>query len=624
MGYQNYKERGRRKRRPAFLVAGVALLLLAAYYANHQSSAPPAKPTAGVAMKAIDRAAKKLVGPQHHFVPLARTALKVRTLINQGHFQQAGRIINGVLGRSRIEGWHFTPFARFIVDVPEPSNAHFQQRLTTWVAQDPHAATPYLVRSLYFFDTAWIARGYGFANHILPHNAARFGKDIAAATADCVTAIDRDPQDPYPRYLALKILKTEGDGQDMRALFQQSIQLFPTYYPLYAVRLGALEPKWGGSLAAMQAFVSRYAGPAAPTSPLKMLYLKLYAEFLGTPAIMCPTTSKIQKLCTTYVLGHLITPALQRHVHTLITTYGPTAPLPFVIKAGGILNNMVYEDSTGAYVGPLLQSFSTALGADDALVTGHNRRHNFMVDKLAAMVWYDQRQFHNAKRLLQRALADLGRTHFPTQSEKNRVRARLYHDLAYVYDYTHHYRKLIIYQRAADILTGTGSSNLECATLFKLGYYEATIKACTRQIDNDGTRQALYWRARAYQVTGHTVKALHDFRRVADSQSRFRAPSALNISVIYGNENRLHSMLRVLNRYSYLYKPVLEHKEDIAIAYNNRCYAEMHLGLLHRALADCTASLRFGNLPDAYAKQQEIMRRLKARPVAPAEPLRSA
>ena len=624
MGYHNNKEKGWRKGRTAIMVAGVGLLVIAAYYGTHRSAAPSAEPAASATMKTIDRAARTLVGPQHHFVPLARKALKVRALINRGHFNQAGRIIGGVLQRSRIEGWHFTPFARFIVNVPEPSNTHFQQRLTTWVAQDPHAATPYLLRSLYFFDTAWIARGYGSANHILPQNAARFEKDISAAAADCVTAIDRDPQDPYPRYLALKILKTEGDGQDMRTFFQQSIQRFPTYYPLYAVRLGALEPKWGGSLAAMQAFVSRYAGPAAFTSPLKMLYLKLYSEFLGIPAIMCPTTPKLQKLCTTYVLTHLITPALQRHVHTLITTYGPTAPLPFVLKAGDILNNMVYEDTTGAYVGPLLQSFSTALGADDALVTGPKRQHNFMVDKLAAMVWYDQGQFSNAKRLLQRALADLGRTRFPTRGEKDRVRAGLYHDLASVYSYTHHYRKLLIYQRAADILTGADSSNIECATLFKLGYYEATIKACTRQIHNGGNRQALYWRARAYQMTGRTRKALHDFRRVADSQSRFRAPSALNISVIYGNENRLHSMLRVLNRYSYLYKPVLEHKEDIAIAYNNRCYAEMRLGLLHRALADCTASLRFGNLPDAYAKQQEIMRRLKARPVAPAKPLRSA
>lgn len=605
------------------MVTCATVLAIMAYHRIHRPAAPLPKPTASAEMGAIRRAAEKLAGPRHHFVPLARTALKVRALINKGDFREAGRIIAGVLRRSRIEGWHFSPFARFIISVPEPGNALFGQRLTTWITEDPNAATPYLVRSLYYYDTAWIARGHGFADHILPQNAALFGKEIAIAATDSMIAIDQDPQDPYARYLALKILKSEGDSQDMRAVFQRSIQRFPTYYPLYAVRLGALEPKWGGSLVAMQTFVSRYAGSAAPTSPLRMLYLKLYATFLGTPAIICPTTPKMQKLCTAYVLSRLITPALQRRVHALIAVNGPTASLPFILKAGAILNNMIYQDATGAYVGPLLQSFATALGADDALVTGPHRRHNFMVDKLAAMVWYDQGQFHNAKHLLERALADLRQTRFPTQDVKDRVRARIYHDLAYVYRYTNHYRKAIIYQRAADILTGTGSSNIECATLFKLGYYAADIRACTRQVHNGGNRQALYWRARAYQMMGQAVQALQDFRRVADSQSRFRASAAIDISVIYGNENRLHSMLRVLNRYSYLYEPALAHKEDIAIAYNNRCYAEMHLGLLHRALADCTASLRFGDLPDAYAKQQEIMHLLKAQSV-PAEPLRSA
>ena len=623
MGHQKNKNLGWRIGRSAFMAAYATVLAITAYYWIHHSSAQPPKPTASVEMGTIKRAAEKLVGPRRHFAPLARTALRVRTLINKGDFKEAGRIIGGVLRRSRIEGWHFSPFARFIIDVPEPSNALFGRRLTTWIAEDPKAATPYLVRSLYYYDTAWVARGHGFADHILPQNAARFGKEIAIAAADSMIAIDQDPQDPYARYLALKILKSEGDSQDMRAVFQRSIRRFPAYYPLYAVRLGALEPKWGGSLAAMQTFVSRYAGSAAPTSPLRVLYLKLYAAFLNTSAIICPTTPKMQKLCTTYVLSRLITPALKRHVYTLIAVNGPNAPLPFVLKVGAILNDMIYQDANGAYVGPLLQSFATALGADDALVTGRHRRHNFMVDKLAAMVWYNQGQFHNAKNLLERALADLRQTRFPTESAEDRVRANLYHNLAYVYSYTHHYRKVIIYQRAADILTGIGSSNIECAILFKLGYYAADIRACTRQVHNGGNRQALYWRARAYQMMGQAVQALQDFRRVADSQSRFRASAAIDISVIYGNENRLHSMLRVLNRYSYLYEPALAHKEDIAIAYNNRCYAEMHLGLLHRALADCTASLRFGDLPDAYAKQQEIMHLLKAQSV-PAEPLRSA
>ena len=38
----------------------------------------------------------------------------------------------------------------------------------------------------------------------------------------------------------------------------------------------------------------------------------------------------------------------------------------------------------------------------------------------------------------------------------------------------------------------------------------------------------------------------------------------------------------------------------------------MELGDLQKALEDCTASLRYGSLPDAYRKQQELVKRLKA------------
>jgi len=37
----------------------------------------------------------------------------------------------------------------------------------------------------------------------------------------------------------------------------------------------------------------------------------------------------------------------------------------------------------------------------------------------------------------------------------------------------------------------------------------------------------------------------------------------------------------------------------------------MQLGELQQALDDCTTSLRFGSLPEAYAKQQDLLKTLK-------------
>ena len=60
-----------------------------------------------------------------------------------------------------------------------------------------------------------------------------------------------------------------------------------------------------------------------------------------------------------------------------------------------------------------------------------------------------------------------------------------------------------------------------------------------------------------------------------------------------------------------------EGKHNLSIGYNNRCYAYMQLGEYQKALDDCTTSLKYDNLPDAYQKQQELIKKLSPTPAAP-------
>jgi hypothetical protein len=39
----------------------------------------------------------------------------------------------------------------------------------------------------------------------------------------------------------------------------------------------------------------------------------------------------------------------------------------------------------------------------------------------------------------------------------------------------------------------------------------------------------------------------------------------------------------------------------------------MQLGKLNEALDDCTASLKYGAIPDAFSKQQELVKRINAK-----------
>jgi tetratricopeptide (TPR) repeat protein len=108
---------------------------------------------------------------------------------------------------------------------------------------------------------------------------------------------------------------------------------------------------------------------------------------------------------------------------------------------------------------------------------------------------------------------------------------------------------------------------------------------------------------------------VEEFNVVADSQDHhFRTSAAIDISVIYGNRKDMPSMLESLNRHAYLFDEKGQKKEDLAISYNNRCYAQMQLGRLQEALADCEVSLRYGNLPDAYQKYQELLKKVRPAP----------
>jgi tetratricopeptide (TPR) repeat protein len=140
------------------------------------------------------------------------------------------------------------------------------------------------------------------------------------------------------------------------------------------------------------------------------------------------------------------------------------------------------------------------------------------------------------------------------------------------------------------------------------------MRACTQAIREDQSRNlnALYWRGMTYQELGNMDEALADLSAVADSEADFRTQASIAMSMIYFNRKDTQSALDVLIKYKYLYDPNTQRKDDLAVSYNNRCYAFMELGDLKKALEDCTESLKYGSLPDAYRKQQELIKRLKA------------
>lgn len=142
--------------------------------------------------------------------------------------------------------------------------------------------------------------------------------------------------------------------------------------------------------------------------------------------------------------------------------------------------------------------------------------------------------------------------------------------------------------------------------------FEAAIANTKAIEDQPSDMTSRYWRGVIYRGQGRIDEALRDLTDVAGFQSNARTSAVLAMSMIYFKGNDEKAALDVLNKYEFIYDPNMSSKADVAVSYNNRCYAYMQLGDFNEALKDCTASLKFGSLPDAYSKQQELLQRLKS------------
>lgn len=564
----------------------------------------------------LNKESEILIGGPRHYTPTRDKAQTVRLAIMRGDFATAEKVMREALQQSKVGNWDFDPFTKLITKVPHPGNDAFLKHLDEWAAREGKSDMPYLLRALYYHLTGWMVRGGHFASDVQAEHLKLFREYNQRARADVLEAVRRDGRNPYSRYLWLRILMNEGDSRELQAAFANSIQSFPDYYSLYSVRLNSLSPKWGGSIRRMYAFVDKYAGVAGPHSPLMMLYVQLYADLLNTAAISCRQDGTVDMNdCVTHAMSQLVTENLETKVYAALQSYHHLDPYLFSIQIGSLLRPMVSISGGARNAGAVLQLAADTMGSDNQLVAVDTSKNNFMMDSLTALVWYRQGNYENAEIMYRRAITDIRNIRFPNDEERDLTLAQLYDYLAGLYNRIGQHEKVIIYQQAAEELGGKirpDSSHLKCGSLYQLKLYDEAFKECTSQIEGGGDIQAAFWRAKTSEKKGQPDMAIRDYRLVADSEDYFRTAAAIDLSVVYARKNDLTHMLEVLNTYDFLYDEENQDKKDIAIAYNNRCYANMHLGKLKDALRDCTNSLRFDSLPDAFQKQQELIKRLKA------------
>jgi tetratricopeptide (TPR) repeat protein len=307
-----------------------------------------------------------------------------------------------------------------------------------------------------------------------------------------------------------------------------------------------------------------------------------------------------------------VTPRLDSQVLAALQLYDHTDKYQFGLVVEDILFDMLKTAGGDAYAGSILQVAANSMHSDTQLKEEKPDHNDYVIDKAVSESWYVKGFYDNALQKDREALKDVEATVFPGEQEKDLAVAGIYDYIGGTYNKLNQYADMIAYEKAAVALGDrTDSEHLICYGYYQLRDYDAAVEWCTKTLeDRSKNMQGRYWRGRAYADSGRADAAAADLTAVAESEDNFRTSAAINLSMIYFNRKDDRGALDVLNKYTYLYDPSTQNKSDLAVSYNNRCYAYMQLGELRKALDDCKSSLRYGSLPDAIRKQQELSRRL--------------
>ena len=216
-------------------------------------------------------------------------------------------------------------------------------------------------------------------------------------------------------------------------------------------------------------------------------------------------------------------------------------------------------------------------------------------------------------------MSDAERTAFPNEEEKDIAIAGIFDDMTQVARNYTQYVRIIAYHDAANAVGGInhgGKQFFKCYAYFKLNHFQDAVDECTLVLNTYGNSlDAHYYRARANEGLRNWDAALAEFEPIADGENNYiRVGAAIDMGHINALRGDYAGELAVLDKYSYLFDASLQPPDDLALSYNNRCFAHMKLGHLQKALEDCNTSLMYGRLPDALQKQQQLTKMLKSRP----------
>ncbi len=171
-------------------------------------------------------------------------------------------------------------------DCKIPAPAHYSKaealwgaqgaKADAWIAKYPKSAHALVAKAAYLMRRGWFYRGGGYAQTVPPEAWPMFNGNIAKARTLLESTRAVSSASPLWYELMLKIANAQSwPASEHAALVKDFLANGQDYPDSYLAVFVSLQPKWGGSVEAMESF-ARYAAKRTSPEEGAGLYTRLY------------------------------------------------------------------------------------------------------------------------------------------------------------------------------------------------------------------------------------------------------------------------------------------------------------------------------------------------------------
>lgn len=159
----------------------------------------------------------------------------------------------------------------FAFDAFATSRPGVASLLQKWVAARPSSYCAQLATGIYFLELGIDRRGGDWASKTSTEQFAQMNAAFDQAIPYLQAALSINPRltDAYAAQITIAVFR--GDDELEQALTQKGLEIAPASFNIRRIHMAALEPRWGGSYAAMEEFAEQSQIHAAAFPKLKVL-----------------------------------------------------------------------------------------------------------------------------------------------------------------------------------------------------------------------------------------------------------------------------------------------------------------------------------------------------------------